>query len=219
MSKNNGDCIYVLEDNKIAQSTPTEKTFFGDIRKIVSGYGMSYFKCNSDNIESMISAINSAIQERKPCFIHLETKRLSSHSKSDDNRDDKFIETLFVDDILHNKLSEGAMSYDDDYIVEIKNLFDEVKKDERKISMATIYNTLKQFTSLGLIREIVVDQNKSLYCNNNQSHYHLYIEDEGKVIDIPTQNIDLDIPSIPACLKLHDIDVIVRIRTLKDKNS
>jgi pyruvate/2-oxoglutarate/acetoin dehydrogenase E1 component len=76
----------------------------------------------------MISAINSAIQERKPCFIHLETKRLSSHSKSDDNRDDKFIETLFVDDILHNKLSEGAMSYDDDYIVEIKNLFDEVIK-------------------------------------------------------------------------------------------
>ena len=103
--------------------------------------------------------------------------------------------------------------------ISAENLFDEVKKEERKISMATIYNTLKQFTSLGLIREIVVDQNKSLYCNNNQSHYHLYIEDEGKVIDIPTQNIDLDIPSIPACLKLHDIDVIVRIRTLKDKNN
>ena len=103
--------------------------------------------------------------------------------------------------------------------ISAENLFDEVKKDERKISMATIYNTLKQFTTLGLIREIVVDQNKSLYCNNNQSHYHLYIEDEGKVIDIPTQNIDLDIPSIPACLKLHDIDVIVRIRTLKDKNN
>ncbi|MFL2544135.1 MAG: Fur family transcriptional regulator [Alphaproteobacteria bacterium] len=103
--------------------------------------------------------------------------------------------------------------------ISAENLFDEVKREERKISMATVYNTLKQFTSLGLIREIVVDQNKSLYCNNNQSHYHLYIEDEGKVIDIPTKNIDLDIPSIPACLQLHDIDVIVRIRTLKDKKS
>ena len=99
------------------------------------------------------------------------------------------------------------------------NLLDEVKKEDRKISMATIYNTLKQFTSIGLIREIVVDQNKSLYCNNNQSHYHLYIEDEGKVIDIPTKNIDLNIPSIPACLQLHNIDVIVRIRTLKEKKS
>ncbi|MFL2543543.1 MAG: Fur family transcriptional regulator [Alphaproteobacteria bacterium] len=103
--------------------------------------------------------------------------------------------------------------------ISAENLFDEVKKEERKISMATVYNTLKQFTNLGLIKEIVVDQNKSLYCNNNQSHYHLYIEDEGKVIDIPTKNIDLDIPSIPACLQLHDIDVIVRIRTLKDKKS
>tara|TARA_B100000700_G_scaffold119275_1_gene134062 strand:- start:2498 stop:2947 length:450 start_codon:yes stop_codon:yes gene_type:complete len=103
--------------------------------------------------------------------------------------------------------------------ISAENLFDEVKKEERKISMATIYNTLKQFTTLGLIREIVVDQNKSLYCNNNQSHYHLYIEDEGKVIDIPTKNIDLDIPSIPACLQLHDIDVIVRIRTLKENKS
>ena len=101
--------------------------------------------------------------------------------------------------------------------ISAENLFDEVKKDERKISMATIYNTHKQFTNLGLIKEIVVDQNKSLYCNNNQSHYHLYIEDEGKVIDIPTKNIDLNIPSIPACLQLHNIDVIVRIRTLKDK--
>ena len=99
------------------------------------------------------------------------------------------------------------------------NLLDEVKKENRKISMATIYNTLKQFTSIGILREIVVDQNKSLYCNNKQSHYHLYIEDEGKIVDIPTQNIDLNIPSMPACLQLHNIDVIVRIRTLKDKKN
>ena len=127
-----------------------------------------------------------------------------------DKKDDIFIDSKhFVDTKFFNS---STLNY-------AENLFDEVKEDQRKISMATIYNTLKQFTSLGMIREIVVDQNKSLYCNNNQSHYHLYIEDEGKVIDIPTQNIDLDIPSIPACLKLHDIDVIVRIRTLKDKNN
>ena len=99
-----------------------------------------------------------------------------------------------------------------------EELYDEVKKDNRKISLATVYNTLKQFTNINLIREIVVDQNKSLYCTNNESHYHLYIEDEGKIIDIPTKNVDLNIPSIPACLKLHNIDVIVRIRTLKNKN-
>ena len=103
--------------------------------------------------------------------------------------------------------------------VSADELFHDVKKEDRKISMATVYNTLKQFTSLGLVKEVVVDQNKSLYCTNHKSHYHLYIEDEGKIVDIPTKNIDLNIPSIPACLQLHNIDVIVRIRTLKDKKN
>ena len=95
-------------------------------------------------------------------------------------------------------------------IADLHDLSDEINKTanliitainkNRKISMATVYNTLKQFTSLGLVREVVVDQNKSLYCTNRKSHYHLYIEDEGKIVDIPTKNIDLNIPSIPACL-------------------
>ena len=102
--------------------------------------------------------------------------------------------------------------------ISAENLFDEVKKEDRKISLATIYNTLKQFTNLGLIREIVVDKNKSLYDTDNRPHYHLYIEDEGKIHDIPTDNINLNLPSIPACLTLHDIDIIVRVRSVKDIN-
>ena len=100
--------------------------------------------------------------------------------------------------------------------VSAEELYDEVRKEDRKISLATVYNTLKQFTILGIIKEIVVDQNKSLYCNDYKSHYHLYIEDEGKVVDIPTENINLDVSTIPACLSLHNVDVIVRVRTLKD---
>jgi Fur family iron response transcriptional regulator len=100
--------------------------------------------------------------------------------------------------------------------VSAEDLYIEVRKEDRRISLATIYNTLKQFTKLGIIKEVVVDQNKSLYCNNYKSHYHLYIEDEGKVVDIPTENINLDLPSFPACLNLHNVDVIVRVRTLKD---
>ena len=96
-------------------------------------------------------------------------------------------------------------------------LYEEVKKEDRKMSLATIYNTLKQFTKVGLLKELVVDQNKSIYCTNHDPHYHLYIEDEGKVIDIPQENIDLNIPSIPACLSLHNVDVVVRVRTLKEK--
>ena len=103
--------------------------------------------------------------------------------------------------------------------VSAEEIFDELKKDDRKISLATIYNTLKQFTDIGLLREINIDQKKSIYCTNHDPHYHLYIEDENKIIDIPQKNIDLNIPQIPACLSLHNIDVIVRINTLKNKNN
>ncbi len=99
------------------------------------------------------------------------------------------------------------------------DLFNETKKLGYSISLATIYNTLKQFSSFGLLKEIVVDQNKSMYCNNKEPHYHLYVEDEAKIIDIPNSNIDLsNIPEIPACLNLHNIDIIVRIRTLKESS-
>ena len=101
--------------------------------------------------------------------------------------------------------------------ISAEELYQEVKKEDRKISLATIYNTLKQFTKIGLLKELVVDQNKSIYCTKHDPHYHLYIEDEGKVVDIPQKNIDLNIPSIPACLSLHNIDVVVRVRTLKEK--
>ena len=100
-----------------------------------------------------------------------------------------------------------------------EDLFEEVKKEDRKISLATIYNTLKQFTNLGLLKELVIEQNKSIYCTNLDSHYHLYIEDENKIIDIPQKNIDLNIPLIPACLSLHNIDIIIRVRTLSTKNN
>ena len=101
--------------------------------------------------------------------------------------------------------------------ISAEELHQEVKKEDRKISLATIYNTLKQFTKVGLLKELVVDQNKSIYCTNHDPHYHLYIENEGKVVDIPQKNIDLNIPSIPACLSLHNIDVVVRVRTIKGK--
>ena len=99
-------------------------------------------------------------------------------------------------------------------------IYNEAKKLGHSISLATVYNTLKQFSYFGLLKEIVVDQNKSMYCNNREPHYHLYVEDEGKIIDIPNDNIDLsNIPEILACLNLHNIDIIVRIRTLKQEQS
>ena len=45
-----------------------------------------------------------------------------------------------------------------------EELFKSVNGLNHKISLATIYNTLKQFSVLKLIREVVVDQNISPVC-------------------------------------------------------
>ena len=123
----NSKIIFVLEDNKIAQSTPSSRTFNGNIKDIVEGYNIDYVNCDSNNIQSMVDAAEFASTKTKgPVFIHLNTQRLSSHSKSDDNRKSEDIETLQKNDILNSKLNDGSLSYESEYIQNIKILFDEI---------------------------------------------------------------------------------------------
>ncbi len=127
----NSKIIFVLEDNKIAQSTPSSRTFNGNIKGIVESYNIDYVKCDSNNIQSMIDAVEFASINRKgPVFIHLNTQRLSSHSKSDDNRKNEDIETLQKSDILNSELNDGNLSYESEYIQNIKTLFDEIINSE-----------------------------------------------------------------------------------------
>ena len=124
----NSKILFVLEDNKVAQSTPSSRTFSGDIKKITEGYGLEYLHCTSNEINSMQDAIEKAVDKKndKPVFIHLNTNRLSSHSKSDDNRGDNHIDKIKSKDIINKKLSEGKLSYDSEYIDYVKNIFNEL---------------------------------------------------------------------------------------------
>ena len=127
----NSKIIFVLEDNKIAQSTPSSRTFNGNIKGIVEGYNIDYVNCDSNSIQSMIDAVEFASINRKgPVFIHLNTQRLSSHSKSDDNRKNEDIETLQKSDILNSELNNGNLSYESEYIQNIETLFDEIINSE-----------------------------------------------------------------------------------------
>ena len=127
----NSKIIFVLEDNKIAQSTPSSRTFNGNIKGIVEGYNIDYVNCDSNSIQSMIDAVEFASINRKgPVFIHLNTQRLSSHSKSDDNRKNEDIETLQKSDILNSELNNGNLSYESEYILNIETLFDEIINSE-----------------------------------------------------------------------------------------
>ncbi len=85
------------------------------------------------------------------------------------------------------------------------------------VSLATVYNTLHQFTEAGLLREVAIEGTKTYFDTNTTDHHHLYIEDENRVVDIPGNVMNVaDLPEIPDDMELVRVEVVVRVRHKKD---
>jgi len=91
-------------------------------------------------------------------------------------------------------------------------LHGEAQAAEIRVSLATVYNTLHQFTAVSLLREIVVDSQRSYFDTNIADHHHLVHEGSGRLEDIPGDQIEVSsMPSPPAGTSVKRVDVIVRI--------
>jgi len=81
-----------------------------------------------------------------------------------------------------------------------------------RVSLATVYNTLHQFTSAGLLREIVVDASRSYFDTNVSDHHHFYYEHSGRLEDIPGDEVAVAaLPSAPDGTSISRVDVIARL--------
>ncbi len=99
--------------------------------------------------------------------------------------------------------------------VTAETLHDEAINEEIPVSLATVYNTLHQFTHAGLLREVAVEGAKSYFDTNTSSHQHFYHENTGTLHDINSDMLKvIGIPTPPEGQEIWCIDVIVR---LKDK--
>jgi len=88
----------------------------------------------------------------------------------------------------------------------------EVLNANVRVSLATVYNTLHQFTSCGLLREIVVDASRSYFDTNMSEHHHFYLEDGGELMDIPGDEIVVSrLPAVPSGKRIKRVEVIVRV--------
>ena len=102
---------------------------------------------------------------------------------------------------------------DGDRHVTAEQLHDDAMRDGIRVSLATIYNTLNQFTDAGLLQQVVVDTTRSYFDTNVTEHHHFLNEDSGELLDIPSGSVDLDnLPAVPVGTKVAKIDVIVRLR-------
>lgn len=81
------------------------------------------------------------------------------------------------------------------------------------LSRATVYGTLQLFVRQGLLRELPIDGEATVYDSNLAPHHHLYHEDTGEVSDLPAEALQvLGLPALGEGLELAAVDVIVRVR-------
>jgi len=81
------------------------------------------------------------------------------------------------------------------------------------VSLATVYNTLHQFTEAGLLREVVVEPGRSYFDTNTADHHHFFCEATGKLQDIPGRDVVISgYPQPPYGTEICRVDVIIRVR-------
>ena len=106
----------------------------------------------------------------------------------------------------------GLLFNGHDRHVTAEGLAEEGEKAGIKVSLATVYNTLHQFQAAGLLRQVVVDASRSYFDTNIGDHQHFFLEDEGLLIDIPGEHIQVSgVPAAPAGLTVDRVDVVVRV--------
>ena len=92
-------------------------------------------------------------------------------------------------------------------------LYEEASKAKVPVSLATVYNTLHQFTDVGLLRQVAVDGSKTYFDTNNTQHHHFFVEGENALLDIPDSAVIVEeSPMPPEGYEIARIDVVVRLR-------
>jgi len=99
--------------------------------------------------------------------------------------------------------------------VSAEDLFQEARGAGIQVSLATIYNTLHQFTDAGLLREVPVDSGQSYFDTNVSHHHHFFVPATGEVMDIDGAALSLDAaPTPPPGYAVERVDIVVRLRKL-----
>jgi Fur family iron response transcriptional regulator len=92
-------------------------------------------------------------------------------------------------------------------------LYEEASQAKVPVSLATVYNTLHQFTDVGLLREVAVDGSKTYFDTNADAHHHFFVEGENRLIDVGAADVGVcHLPPVPEGYEIARVDVVVRLR-------
>ena len=92
-------------------------------------------------------------------------------------------------------------------------LYEEALASDISVSLATVYNTLNQFITAGLLRQVSVDGAKNYFDTNVSSHQHFYVESTRELIDIPNNSLSsYHLSGVPIGYEISRVDMIIRLR-------
>ena len=92
----------------------------------------------------------------------------------------------------------------------------EVAAEGHAVSLATVYNTLNHFESLGLLREVNLTPGSAWFDTNTDHHFHYFHEETGALWDAdPADFGDISIAGLPEGTELARLDIVVRVRSQK----
>ena len=92
-----------------------------------------------------------------------------------------------------------------------EELHDETKLGNLKVSLATVYNTLKHFSQNGIVKTLQVDSQKTFFDRNTDHHYHIKSNNIIEDISAEDVNVELSPTKIPRGKKIKSIDLIINL--------
>lgn len=97
--------------------------------------------------------------------------------------------------------------------VTAETLYAAVLAQGEKVSLATVYNTLRTFCDAGLMNEITVDAARSYFDTRVDDHPHFFWEDSQRLTDAPADQLEiLRLPAAPEGSRVARVDVVIRLR-------
>jgi Fur family iron response transcriptional regulator len=97
--------------------------------------------------------------------------------------------------------------------VTAESLFEASRASDEKVSLATVYNTLRAFCDAGLMREVMVDGSKGYFDTRIDDHPHFFWEDTATLTDAPAHELKISrLPDAPEGAEVAKVDVVIRLR-------
>ena len=87
------------------------------------------------------------------------------------------------------------------------------RRGGERVSKATVYNTLKALAQRGLVRQIHLDPERSVYDSTRAPHHHFHDLETGELRDINPSDIEFSrFPTLPEGMEAEAIEVVIRLR-------